>query len=246
MTALADIDRLMKIDFRTKYPQPFLALLMFLIPAAAFWWIYVPVHEFFHVFGCWGGGGTVTQLDIDHLYGGALFARWIPFVSAGSEYAGRLSGFNPGSDSCYLLTDFGPFVLSLLFGVPLLRLALKRESIALAGPGLILAFAPVLNLLGDYYEMGSIIATRIVFAVLPGAGQWASMEMLRSDDFIKLIRELGTNPAVADPGWPAAVITILLGAILAILLAGFTYQASHWLARLIIKDAPPHTVDPAA
>jgi hypothetical protein len=42
----------------------------------------------------------VWRLEIDPLYGGALLARWLPFVEAGGEYAGRLSGFDTaGSDA---------------------------------------------------------------------------------------------------------------------------------------------------
>jgi hypothetical protein len=63
------------------------------------WWIYVPVHELLHAAACAVAGGGVSRLEIDSMYGGALLARVFPFVVSGSEYAGRLSGFDTrGSD----------------------------------------------------------------------------------------------------------------------------------------------------
>jgi len=71
------------------------------------WWIYVPLHELLHAFGCLIAGGEVTRLEIGFLYGGAVLASWIPWVVAGSEYAGRLSGFSTGgSDLVYLITPW--------------------------------------------------------------------------------------------------------------------------------------------
>ncbi|MDP9122753.1 MAG: hypothetical protein M3O15_15515, partial [Acidobacteriota bacterium] len=87
---------------------------------AAGWWTYVPLHELLHAAACRAAGGTVTRLEIDPLYGGALLARVLPFVAAGRSgpYAGRLSGFDThGSDLTYLATDLGPFILALLPGV---------------------------------------------------------------------------------------------------------------------------------
>jgi len=76
------------------------------------WWVYVPLHELAHAFGCLLGGGTVTRLDIDPAYGAALLQRCFPFVNVGSDYAGQLKGFDTGgSDLTYLLTDFLPLLV---------------------------------------------------------------------------------------------------------------------------------------
>lgn len=224
-----DLKTIVAIDYQAQYKKPIIALVLFLAPALIFWWIYVPVHEFFHVFGCWLGGGTVTNLEIDELYGGALFARWFSFVSAGSDYAGRLSGFDPGSDLGYLITDYAPFILSLLLGVPLLRLALRKQSLPLLGPGVILAMAPMLNLLGDFYEMGSILSTRLFALAITGAGNWNALSNLRSDDFIKLVAELQVNPAWIRFGFLITIPIILVGFGLGFILAGLTYLGSHKL-----------------
>jgi hypothetical protein len=39
------------------------------------WFVYVPIHELFHAWGCLLAGGTVTRLEIAPEYGGALLAR---------------------------------------------------------------------------------------------------------------------------------------------------------------------------
>src|SRR5689334_10291254 len=84
-------------------------VLALLLSAAASWWLYVPLHELAHAWGCQLGGGSVSKLEIDAMYGAALLQRVFPYVSVGSEYAGRLSGFDThGSDATYLLTDFLP------------------------------------------------------------------------------------------------------------------------------------------
>src|SRR5262245_10080862 len=69
------------------------------------WWLYVPLHELLHAAACAATGGRVERLEIDAIYGGALLARVLPFVTGASSYAGRLSGFDPrGSDWIYLAT----------------------------------------------------------------------------------------------------------------------------------------------
>ena len=74
---------------------------------------YVPLHGLLHAFGCELGGGRVWRLKIDPLYGGALLARWLPFVEAGGEYAGRLAGFDTaGSVAVHLFTTGLPFLLT--------------------------------------------------------------------------------------------------------------------------------------
>src|SRR5262245_42040384 len=90
----------------------------------ASWWLYVPIHELVHAFGCIWTGGTVTRLEVDAVYGARFLQQIFPFVSVGSEYAGQLTGFDThGSDFTYLVTDAAPFTLTVLLGIPLLRSA---------------------------------------------------------------------------------------------------------------------------
>jgi hypothetical protein len=64
--------------------------------AVAGWWIYLPIHELLHALGCLAGGGTVSRLEIDAIYGAALLQRAFPFVAVGSAYAGLMTGFDTG------------------------------------------------------------------------------------------------------------------------------------------------------
>src|SRR6185369_9765239 len=143
-------------------------------------------------------GGTVSRLEIDALYGGALLVRVFPWVVAGSEYAGRLSGFDTrGSDTVYLVTDLLPFVLTLP-GVWALRRAARAGRPALFGAAAPFALAPLLSLTGDAYEIGSILVTR-----LP---PWASVAaLLRGDDVSKVFARVG---AVASPPWGGFALAI--------------------------------------
>ncbi len=47
------------------------------------WWVYVPLHELAHAWGCMLGGGSVSELDIDSLYGAGLLQRVFPYVHVG-------------------------------------------------------------------------------------------------------------------------------------------------------------------
>lgn len=154
------------------------------------WWIYVPVHELCHAFGCMLGGGSVTALEISPRYGGAVLEKIFPFVSSGSDYAGQLTGFDTGdSDLTYLLTVFFPFLLTIFIGVPLLR-SVPRSSPRAAsvklGFSLPIAFAPFMSFSGDYYEMGSIVISRLTALFSPSL----DIERWRSDDLFKLSDEL--------------------------------------------------------
>lgn len=196
-------------------------LLALLAAGAAAWWIYVPIHELLHVLGCVAGGGTVTRLEIDPIYGAALLQRLFPFVAVGSEYAGQLTEFDPGGDGTYLLTDFLPFALTIFVGVPLLRAATRARpgvgQAALMGAALPVAWAPFVSLAGDYFEMGSIIVSRVVAAVARGfdLARW------RSDDLFKKAGELWAGDGdAADAAGLAA--SLLVGALLALL----TYAAA--------------------
>ncbi len=169
------------------------------------WWIYVPVHELLHAAACVAFGGSVERLEIDGAYGGALLAKVFPFVVSGSEYAGRLSGFDTnGSDLVYLATDLGPFLLALWPGVWLLRRAVSRRRALLFGLSLPFALAPFLSLPGDAYEIGSIVATR-----LPPWCEAATLALLRGDD---AIRKLGELRAASSPSiWTGYGFALVLG-----------------------------------
>ena len=197
------------------------------------WWLYVPLHELLHAAACRLAGGTVTRLEIDRIYGGALLAELFPFVAPASEYAGRLSGFNTrGSDLIYLATDLGPFVLTLLPGVWALRRAAARRRPVLFGAALPFALAPFLSLSGDAYEIGSILVTR-----LPPWSSPALREMLRGDDVAKVASALAAAPGAP---WWGALLALLTGVAWAFLTYGAGHLVARWLGEPAIRrsDAP--------
>jgi len=205
------------------------------IAAAATWWIYVPVHELAHAFGCMWTGGAVTRLDIDAIYGAALLQRYFPFVSVGSDYAGQLSGFDThGNDLSYMATDLAPFLLTIFVGVPLLRAApAQRTALRAAlclGVALPIAYAPFIALTGDYYEMGSIVISRLAAWVAS-----VPLQRWRSDDALKLASQLfGAGGA---GGWRDAVG--MLAALLAGVVGSFvTYGLGVGWADVVLR----HTV----
>ena len=214
-----------------KRPRRQLGLLM--IAMVVTWFIYVPIHEFLHVLGCVVTGGSISELEISPLYGGALFARFVPFVVSGSDYAGRLSGFDTkGSDFCYLVTDFMPFVLTVLIGVPLIKLATRRRRPILFAIGIVVGLAPFYNIPGDYYEMGSTLTTRTL-TFFRGGGNPPVFEGIRSDDVFLLFKNIVTQPGeLGLEGAGMIVIAIVLAVvslIVAILLAFSTYAVAHAL-----------------
>lgn len=167
------------------------SVIVIIIAAGLTWWVYVPIHELLHAYGCIWSGGEVTRLEIDAAYGAAWLQQFFPFVAVGSEYAGQLTGFDTrGSDLTYLATDFLPFVLTILIGVPLLRSAIGdkrplRAALKL-GVAMPIAFAPFISITGDYYEMGSIIVSRATSLFVSGF----DLQRWRSDDLFKLAGEL--------------------------------------------------------
>jgi hypothetical protein len=163
------------------------------------WWLYVPMHELLHAAACWASGGEVTRLEIAPEYGGRILAGWFSWVVSGSEYAGRLSGFDTrGSDWRYLATDLGPFVLTLFPGVWALRQAARRRLALAWGASLPFAMAPFLSLTGDAYEIASIVTTRLLLFA-PTA---AARELLRGDDLAKVAARI---PVQLMPGFAMAV-----------------------------------------
>lgn len=164
--------------------------------AALGWWLYVPMHELLHAFGCLAAGGDVTRLDIAPQYGAELLSRVLPFVHAGSTYAGQVSGFDThGSDLIYLATDLAPFLLTVLVGIPLVRrvarrpLASARLNAVLFGVALPMAYAPVLSITGDFYEMASVIVSRVIHTLDASF----ALEHLRGDDLGKVVERLAAD-----------------------------------------------------
>lgn len=207
------------------------------------WFVYVGIHEMLHVAGCLAAGGTVSTLEISSRYGGAIYAKYFDFVVTGSEYAGRLSGFDThGSDWTYMVTVFGPFLLTVLFGVALVKLCAKRRRPILFGVAIVVGLAPFYNLQGDYFEMGSILVTRALTIIFQGGGNPPLFEGLRSDDIFKLFDTFIRTPGelgLTSAGLIAAGVgVILISFIVDVLLAFATYWAGHQFARLFIRPRP--------
>ncbi len=204
------------------------------------WFIYVPIHELLHVAGCVVTGGDVTRLEIAPRYGAAVLAEIFPFVVPGGEYAGRLSGFDhKGSDLIYLATDFGPFLLTVLIGVPLLKAAGRGQRTLLFAVAFVVGLAPFYNIQGDYFEMGSIVATRAV-TFAQGGGNPPAFEELRSDDIFKTLGDYFMNPArlgLQGAGdFALGALIILVGLILSIFFAFVTYWMGHQFSKLIARS----------
>jgi hypothetical protein len=232
-------DTLAAMECVVAAPRARSGLALLVLGAVVAWYVYVPIHELLHALGCVATGGSVTTLEIQAHYGGALLARVFPFVVAGGEYAGRLSDFDThGSDVVYLATDALPYSLSVLIGVPLLRAcALSRRPFS-TGVGVVVGLAPFYNLPGDYYEMGSILATR--------AARWlgADFEGLRSDDLFLLLGQLFSQPAALGLegrgiALPLLVVTCSLAVGLA--LAFGTWWLGDRVARVWVGPSPGPT-----
>jgi len=201
-----------------------------LLLCVAAWFVYTPIHELLHVAGCVLTGGTVRELQLSARYGGHLLARVFDFVRVEGDYAGRLTGFETGgNDLCHLATTFAPYLLTPLLGFPLLRLGIRRRALLPTAAGLIVGAAPVVGLFADFYELGSVLATR---AASPLCGGF-DPTVLRSDDLFRLIGELARDPARHGAAGPAgalrAATLVLLSQALGALLALYTMAAGLWL-----------------
>jgi hypothetical protein len=171
------------------------------------WWLYVPAHELLHALGCRVAGGEVSRLDIDPLYGAHWLSRIFPFVRPGGAYAGRLSGFDTrGSDWIYLCTDLAPFVLALFPGFWWLRQAARAGKAIAFGAALPMAYAPLISLSGDAYEIGSLAVVH-----LP---PWAGQRSLVGDDLCAKLAEISGIPGDTGPGEPAMLAGVIVAAFL--------------------------------
>ena len=201
----------------------FLPLILSLI---AVWFVTVPVHELLHVAGCLLTGGEVSELTIQPMYGGTLLARVFPFVTPGGDYAGQLRGFDTGgNDVCYFVTVWFPFLLTVLLGVSCLRLAARSGRPLVHGIGIVHTFLPVASITGDFYEMGSILATRLVG--MPAGSRAAAL--IRGDDLMLVISRV--REAAPDNG----LLTVGLGVITGIVLITLTVDLSILAARLTTR-----------
>jgi hypothetical protein len=222
--------------------RPARALAAMVLGLGATWFVYVPIHELLHVLGCVATGGSVSELEIQPIYGGALLAEVFPFVVTGGSYAGRLSGFDThGSDWVYLATDVTPYLLTVVLGVPALRLCARRRRPLLFGSAVVVGLAPFYSIPGDYYEMGSILTTRVATWLAGGGGAPAHAD-LRSDDLFALVGDLLEQPAelgLASGGETAiAAGLIALSLAIGVLLAFLTYALGGIATRSLTRSAP--------
>ena len=228
-------DVLACMDGIASAPRPYLALAATLLAMILAWFVYTPIHELLHVLGCVATGGTVSELEIQPIYGGLLLARVFPFVVSGGEYAGRLSGFDThGSDLVYLATDFAPYLLTVLIGVPALRRCAGHSRPLVFGGGVVVGLAPFYSLPGDYYEMGSILTTRAAAWLKPGAGP--AYPGLRSDDVFALLGDVLERPSelgLADGETTIALFLIGLAFAIGLVLAFLTYALGRRVAAAI-------------
>ena len=235
-------DVLAALEHLVSVRNPLTTVVPALVTMLVTWFSYVGVHELLHAAGCVLAGGEVTRLEISSRYGGKIYAKYFDFVVADSEYAGRLSGFTSEPDSIYLATVFGPFVLTVLFGVALVKLCAKRRRPILFGVAIVVGLAPFYNLQGDYFEMGSILVTRAITILFGGGGYPPMFMQLRSDDIFKLLDTLVRTPGelgLTSAGLIAAGMGIIvLSLIVDVLLAFGTYWLGHVVSRLFVSAGP--------
>jgi len=208
--------------------SPWLALALLFLGFLVSWWIYVPAHELLHAYGCLTVGGSVERLEIDAIYGAAVLQQIFPFVTVGSQYAGQLTGFDThGNDLIYLVTVFAPFLLSIFIGVPLLRRLAQLQTPGLLpsflfGVSLPMALAPFTNVVGDYYELGSILVSRVARVFDPSL----PLERWRSDDLILTANQLLFEGAGRLVDW----LGVIAGSLVGLLLAFATYRLGRLVA----------------
>ncbi len=201
-------------------------LLWLALGMALGWWLYVPIHELLHAGGCYLGGGTVSELEIKTIYGGGFLKTIFPFVTSGGAYAGRLTGFDTkGSDLCYLLTVFLPFILTLP-ALMLMEKSCRLKSAFFFGFLLPAFMAPVISLSGDFLELGGIF----LYQIWPDATP--TTRLLISDDLFRLFGEISRNQnglQATSGNYIFVFFSLLIGTFL----AWFTlYLAETWRAAI--------------
>ena len=194
-----------------------------------FWHLYVPVHEMLHVAGCLLSGGEVETLTLKAQYGGLILQKVFPFVTAESEYAGRLTGFKTPNAWAYALVDFFPYTLSL-FGITLIACCRRKKMAFFLGLGIILAFVSFISIPGDYYEAVSLFTTQVAKAINPSL----QADVLVSDDVFRSIKRLWE---AGNLNWIVGTL-ILLGFMVAVYLACLTLALQVWISSLLSKESP--------
>jgi hypothetical protein len=203
--------------------------LFLFLGVAAGWWIYVPAHELLHVAGCFIGGGEVSRLEIQPIYGGRILARVFSFVAAESNYAGRLSGFDThGSDWAYGLLVYFPFLLTP-FGFAGLETGTRGKKAFVFGLFLPVVLAPIISLTGDFFELGSLL----LFQFWPGSSD--AHKALISDDLLLLVRQMG-SPSVPSGLFAGGFVALSL--LLGTAMAWGTLMLSQALGGAVFKSAP--------
>lgn len=198
------------------------ALAVMVLGIFALWHVYVPAHELLHVAACVLTGGTVETLHLQPRYGANLLKHIFPQVVPATDYAGRLTSFSVPNDAAYALVDIFPYVPSLL-GFTLIVRAGNRPSALLFAAGLLLAYAPVLGVTGDWYEACSLMTARIAAAFdssLPD-------RILVSDDVFRNVAELRAAGALNGLTW----MLVIGGQLLAIYLVLVMLAAQVALTR---------------
>jgi len=120
----------------------------------------------------------------------------------------------------------------MLIGVPLLKSAKYSNSFYACvklGISIPIAFAPFFSIIGDYYEMGSILTSRIFHLFDPAI----DINRWRSDDIFNLINKMfvsGSYGAILD------IFGITTSLFLGIILAFLIYYLGHLWSRLILKQ----------
>ncbi|MBN1878526.1 hypothetical protein JW823_00270 [bacterium] len=201
------------------------------------WFIYVPIHELLHVGGCVITGGTVSELILGREYGADLLRHIFPFITPiTTQYAGRVTGFQPNGDIGYLVTVFAPFILTVFPGVWFIGKALQTAKIWFWGPGIVMGLASFYNLTGDFFEIGTIFSTRLLDFVSLGFSSEVipSFWELRSDDVFRLFSEIASAPDAYGmnhfTGMSIVTATILIGFFLAVVCSGLTYRLGRRFA----------------
>jgi hypothetical protein len=218
--------------------RPGLLMIGLLFVGGLTWFVYVPIHELLHAAGCVVTGGEIWELEIQAHYFGGFLHEIFPWVTTGGDYAGRLTGWDwKGSDFIYLSTDIAPFLLTIFIGVPLIKVCGRRKRPILFAVAVVLGLAPFYNIQGDYFEMGSIVTTRIVTEV-SGASSLV-FPNLRSDDVFRTIEQFFTEPAELGirsvRGFIAAMVISTVSLVLSLLFAFLTYWLGHLWSRLIVR-----------
>lgn len=207
--------------------SPVRILLPLIIVLIVVWFVTVPVHELLHAAGCLLSGGEVTELTIQPMYGGTLFSRLFGFVSPGGDYAGQLRGFDTaGNDVRYFITVFLPFLLTIFFGFSLLVRAARSGNAVWHGIGTVHTVLPIASVTGDYYEMGSIVTTRLL-GYTAGSEE---AELFRGDDLLIVFSR------VWEAAPPHGTLIVITAAVIGVGFIVLTLDLSILFARITVRN----------